>query len=230
MQPLETMQKRELSAAVIFGAWLVAVCIAVGLDPIVARAVHSYAPPGGLGPLFKDGWLAHILKSPGDFRFTLVVAVLLTFLHPWKFRAAALLCLCAAVGGIFYSILKVLVGRFRPEFMLREPSAPDFHGAYDFGIRSFFNAPLGLSFPSGHTTLAFVTAAVLALCLPKYRWFFYAIAAVVGLERILEDTHYLSDVTFAAGLGVICRNLTLRLIRLFINEPDQSPTLANTPP
>src|SRR5438045_1107359 len=98
MQPLHTMQKRELPAGVILAAWLVAVCIALLLDPIVARGIHNFAPRGGLGPLNKDGLLALILKSPGDFRFTLVVAALLTFFHPWKFRAAALLCLCAAVG------------------------------------------------------------------------------------------------------------------------------------
>src|SRR5690242_11370490 len=103
MQPLDTMQKREFPAAVIIAAWLLAVAVALALDPFVARAMHNYAPPGGLGPLYKDGWIARILKSPGDFRFTLVVAVILAIFHPWRWRAAALLCCCAAFGGIAYS-------------------------------------------------------------------------------------------------------------------------------
>lgn len=60
------------------------------------------------------------------------------------------------------------------------------------------------AFPSGHTSHSFVVAAVshelfgYRISLPAY-----AIATVVGLSRINDHKHYLSDVVFGAGLGTI---------------------------
>jgi membrane-associated phospholipid phosphatase len=115
-----------------------------------------------------------------------------------------LLCLSGAIGGLGYVFLKWITGRMRPEY--QKPYEFDF---FKGGLRSLFDAPPGLSFPSGHTTLAFATAAVLALCYPKVRWGFYALASATAIGRVLENTHYLSDVTAAAGLGILSRNLVL---------------------
>jgi membrane-associated phospholipid phosphatase len=60
----------------------------------------------------------------------------------------------------------------------------------------------GGSFPSGHTSAAFATAAVL-----HRRWGWkagvpaYLVASYIGVTR-LENSHYLSDVTFGAALGI----------------------------
>jgi len=60
------------------------------------------------------------------------------------------------------------------------------------------------SFPSGHTSSAFTTAAVLQR---HYGWKVglpaYSVAAYVGGSRIAENRHYLSDVLFGAALGII---------------------------
>ena len=60
------------------------------------------------------------------------------------------------------------------------------------------------SFPSGHTSSAFATAAVLER---HYGWKAglpaYAAAAYVGGSRIAENKHFLSDVAFGAAVGIL---------------------------
>ena len=62
----------------------------------------------------------------------------------------------------------------------------------------------GFSFPSGHTVAAFASATVLQR---RFGWKVglpaYAVASYVGASRIEMRRHYLSDVAFAAALGVI---------------------------
>jgi membrane-associated phospholipid phosphatase len=69
------------------------------------------------------------------------------------------------------------------------------------------------SLPSGHTSAAFATAAVLY---GHYGWKLgvpaLAAAAYTGTSRITVDAHWLSDVMFGAVLGAVCgRTVTVRL-------------------
>jgi len=63
------------------------------------------------------------------------------------------------------------------------------------------------SFPSGHTAQAFVSAAFMSKELgQKSIWFSigaYTIASVTGFLRIANNKHYISDVLFGAGLGIL---------------------------
>ncbi len=65
------------------------------------------------------------------------------------------------------------------------------------------------SLPSGHTYSAFATASSLQ---HTYGWkvgaIVYPIAAVVGLSRITDDYHWLSDVTAGAVLGTLIGHIT----------------------
>ncbi len=57
------------------------------------------------------------------------------------------------------------------------------------------------SFPSGHTTVAFAGATVLAFDAPELAPYGYAFATLVGLSRIYEGVHYPTDVLAGAALG-----------------------------
>jgi hypothetical protein len=62
----------------------------------------------------------------------------------------------------------------------------------------------GHSFPSGHTSAAFLTAAVIG---EHYGWGAglpaYGLAGFIGWTRVRDDTHWLTDVLAGATLGTI---------------------------
>jgi len=59
------------------------------------------------------------------------------------------------------------------------------------------------SFPSGHTSSSFYTAGTISELYGAFPGFFaYLISTVVGVSRMQDEHHYLSDVIFGAGLGV----------------------------
>lgn len=57
------------------------------------------------------------------------------------------------------------------------------------------------SFPSGHSTAAFCSAAVLSGAIPELSGLFYTIASLVALSRVYLGMHYPSDVLIGALLG-----------------------------
>ena len=101
--------------------------------------------------------------------------------------------MAGAVNGIKYS-----VGRLRPD-----------------GSR--YN-----SFPSGHTSTAFMTATMLH---QEYGWrspWFsiggYTAAAITGVSRICNNRHWLSDVVAGAGIGIGAVHLGYYLTDLIFRE------------
>lgn len=68
------------------------------------------------------------------------------------------------------------------------------------------------SFPSGHTAQAFAAATFLnEEYKHKYKWFPYAsysIASSVGLLRMANNKHYISDVLVGAGIGILSMKLS----------------------
>lgn len=63
------------------------------------------------------------------------------------------------------------------------------------------------SFPSGHTANAFAGATMLAIEYGEnHRWVpyvSYAFASGIGVMRMANNKHYISDVLFGAGLGIL---------------------------
>ena len=63
------------------------------------------------------------------------------------------------------------------------------------------------SFPSGHTANVFAGATMLAIEYGEHhKWVPYAaygVATTVGAMRMINNKHYISDVLFGAGLGIL---------------------------
>lgn len=68
------------------------------------------------------------------------------------------------------------------------------------------------SWPSGHTSEAFLAATIVNREFRyKSKWIgrtAYALAGTVGLFRMLNERHWLSDVVAGAGIGILSANIT----------------------
>jgi membrane-associated phospholipid phosphatase len=116
--------------------------------------------------------------------------------------------LSTGVSGLLTSALKVSFGRDRPH--------------QDHGNWKWFNG--GSSFVSAATTPAFALAADISEYADN-RWYVaapaYGVAAAVGLGRMAQDAHWLSDVVGSALLGVGTTELFLHMHALHAADPSR---------
>ena len=195
--------------------FLVIAVIALIVAAVFDGAVANFARTSGAENFLETHKAVQkTLKAPGEFGFTLVVAIAVVFLHPLKWRAGAFVLLGTIVSGI-NGLIKWIAGRTRPFHLMDENGAarlaPFDLTPFRGGLPGLFVSK-NLCFPSGHAALAFATAEALAILYPRARWTFYLVAALVGVERILENAHYVSDVVGAAILGIAGVHLIRALV------------------
>ena len=182
------------------GVWMLAIAASLCVDqPLAAWVYHS-----GMHTAVKHLPVISMVRAPGKFGLTLAIAAAFILYDRRSIRTAATICLSGALAGLFYTVVKWAIGRHRPIFDVGVFNTNPFelhffHG----GLWRLFQPKPNLSFPSGHTCLAFATAAAVAAALPSWRWVCFAVAAAVGAERILEGAHYVSDTIAGAGLGIL---------------------------
>ena len=148
-------------------------------------------------------WL--IVKQGGEWWFAGLVCLILTTLHPWRWRSIVVLTLGALTSGLLVWFLKWCVGRSRPRLI--EKSAFSFE-PFRGGFGKIMDQT-NLTFPSGHAAMAFSIATCLCLMVPRGAWLWIAFGALVCAERVAELAHYPSDVVVGAFLGVICTRFSL---------------------
>ncbi|MEO9020891.1 MAG: phosphatase PAP2 family protein [Ginsengibacter sp.] len=112
-------------------------------------------------------------------------------------------------GAAVETVLKYLTGRRRPSsYKPGEEAEPKFAGYFPKGFKNNGNT----SFPSGHSTVAFAVATVFATEYkdkPLVPVIAYTTASLIGLSRIAQDKHWLSDVFVGAALGYVSGKLTV---------------------
>lgn len=89
--------------------------------------------------------------------------------------------------------LKAAIGKRRP---------PGPHEYKHFTTDSRYH-----SMPSGHTSHVFAIATVISRYHPKYKFAVYTFAILVGVSRVYEDEHWITDVVVGAGVGYLSAKL-----------------------
>jgi undecaprenyl-diphosphatase len=131
-------------------------------------------------------WLTHL-----GSHFAVVFFIILVWILTKEKKVLGCVSLLYAMqSGIVYS-LKYLIHRPRPLFLLglAEKLSP---GPGEI---------LDPSFPSAHTTYAFMMATLLANWFPPYRVTFFTMAGFIGWTRLYLGLHYPTDVIAAGLLG-----------------------------
>ncbi|TDB70588.1 phosphatase PAP2 family protein [Micromonospora sp. KC723] len=161
------------------------------LDVEVTETMHRYAVDNPAWTWTMNVWTD--VFGPGPLR----IAALPLVVWLWRRHARRLavwVVTTMAVGGLLNALLKVLVGRHRPD--LPEPVSD----------------AVGYAFPSGHAMNAALAAGVLLVVfLPLARgragvrgavWVAaLALAGVTGLSRVVLGVHWTSDVLAGWLLG-----------------------------
>ncbi|MBF0519783.1 MAG: phosphatase PAP2 family protein [Nitrospirae bacterium] len=130
-----------------------------------------------------------------------MAAVLILILGRYRFKELyvpgkiALIALTAS--GLAVQAIKHLVGRGRPRVAETFTAlGPTLNGDYD-------------SFPSGHTVLAFTIAVLVTHYFPKFRVPVYIYAVLSAFHRVKTGSHFPSDVTAGAFVGLVVTNIVL---------------------
>jgi membrane-associated phospholipid phosphatase len=154
----------------------------------------------------------------GDWPEHFAVGLLLAGIAWWRgskkwTRIFLAMLIALAVAGLAGRVIKISTGRARPSVKTEEVwEGPRFSSKFH-------------AFPSGHVAASTAFFAVLLLANWRIGLASLPIPLLIGFSRMYVAAHYLSDVVFAAVLGVLCAIL---VDRLFLEEIRNSQSAIRT--
>lgn len=108
------------------------------------------------------------------------------------------------LGSLVVDILKLLITRVRPRAALFNDHISWINTFGKELLRADIHSRASLmSFPSGHSAVAAGLAATLSWYYPRGSHVFSTFALFACIQRLVSESHYLSDVFFGAALGLL---------------------------
>lgn len=170
-------------------------------------------------------WCYLIYQSIGLITIILISGSLFFFLLGKKFSwlnynyykplvITTSICLIIGPGLIINTILKNHWGRPRPYQVVRD------HHPYRQFWQANFSAPQDNSFPSGHAAIGFFVGIPFYIARKKKLAIVISLSfgLGVGLVRIMQGGHFLSDVLFSGIIVWIISVLIIHLIKIFTTK------------
>ncbi len=144
----------------------------------------------------------------------------LAFENEWLRETSVLLASALSVSVVTEMALKILVGRARP-----------YTGLSHDQFRPFSTRDEFVSFPSGHTVVAFTLSAVLAERIgnPWASVALYTAATLCATSRMYSRDHWLSDCIFSGALSVFTGRSVVKWYEGGMKEDDASTGLRLIP-
>jgi membrane-associated phospholipid phosphatase len=153
-------------------------------SPELKRAMQTVSRVGD--------WPAHVIAG--------LLGIAIAFVTKSKtwMRIFVAMLVALALAGVSGRVVKLATGRARPSVKTETHwNGPRYSSKYH-------------AFPSGHTASSTAFFVALFLKRKKIGTPLLLIPVLIALSRMVVGAHYLSDVTFAAILGVICAVLATR--------------------
>ena len=177
---------------------------------VIAAAFHSDEAMRNLIAQHQSQTLRNFTRNvsrfgdwPEHFALGLVLAGLAWLRRSKKWTRIFLSMLIAcAVAGAAARVVKVATGRARPSVKTEEVwNGPHLSAKFQ-------------GFPSGHTAASTAFFAVLFFANWRIGLACLPIPILIGLSRMYVAAHYLSDVVFAAVLGLLCALVVTLLLKI----------------
>lgn len=185
---------------------------ALFFDATTGRFNHAYHPIARFFYHLTD-WLVFSI---------LAIMICVLILHYIKFRS--LLTRLVSRNSALYLVLALMFGPgllvhqgIKPVFDRPRPDQTIvFNGTQDFIPPLYRGQQEGKSFVSGHASAAFFLTTLAVLFGKRLRPYVFAgtilFASIVGLTRIIEGRHFLSDVVFAGFFTLLMNALLYKII------------------
>ena len=136
---------------------------------------------------FADKFMT-IITHLGDYGLLWIVLCIILMIIPRTRKSGYALAIAMIAGLVICNLLiKNIIARPRP-FVINE-------------LPIIINAPMGYSFPSGHSSNSFIAATVIAMRYQKFAIPVYILAGLIAISRVYLYVHYPSDVIAGATIG-----------------------------
>jgi len=175
---------------------VIALVAAFFLDQAAAAWIGAHSSPElkrAMQTVSRVGdWPAHLIAG------LLGIAIAFVMKSKTWMRIFLAMLVALALAGVTARVVKLATGRARPSVKTEAHwNGPRYSSKYH-------------AFPSGHTASSTAFFVALFLKRKKIGAPLLLIPVLIALSRMVVGAHYLSDVTFAAILGVICAVLATR--------------------
>lgn len=136
------------------------------------------------------------VSKTGDGQLYVVIIALLYWQFGFENLMLKAILLAFIIERPVYFILKNTLKRNRPQAALQN-------------FRSTIIPSDQFSFPSGHTSAAFMMATLLGYFIPPLMIALYCWAVIVGVSRVILGVHFPTDVMVGIVLGVSAATISL---------------------
>jgi membrane-associated phospholipid phosphatase len=143
--------------------------------------------------------LWRLLRDMGEPTTTVLLLCVVGIYDRRRLLGSAILLSSTTGASLASELIRCVTGRLRPDGEI-SPGVRNI-GENFFHFLGGFSHHRDLSFPSGHSTLAFATAATLCYFSPRGRWLFITLAAGCALTRVVMQAHFFGDVIMGSAVG-----------------------------